>query len=62
MDLEYIILSEEGQRKTNTVQSTYIQNLKNKANEQTKENNRIRYREQAGGCQKRGGWKEERSS
>ena len=55
VDLEGIILSEISQTKINTIYFTYLWNLKNKINEQTKQKQTHRYREQTDGCQMGGG-------
>ena len=45
MDLDSIMLTEISQRKTNMYNFTYMWNLKNKTNEQTKQKKTHRYRE-----------------
>lgn len=57
MNLEDIMLSEWSQRKTNYHDSTYMRNLKNKINEQTKKQKEThKFREKTGGYQKKEGW------
>ena len=57
MDLEIATLSEVCQnRKTNTYDITYMQNLKYDTNLSMKQKQTHKYREQTCGCQGGGGW------
>lgn len=56
MDPEGIILSERSQSKDKHYYFTYMWNLENKTDEQTKQNQSHRHREQIDACQRRRRW------